>query len=123
MKYNPAMSGRGQDSSVWDQRDREAERRRAEAVAAVEAVLPAAVEVLRRAGCTEAWLAGSFARGDPGPDSDVDVLAAGLAPGTRADVWFAREGLFGRPVDRVEVERIPPERREMAFHRARRILP
>lgn len=117
------MTGLKRCTSVWDRRDREAQQRRAEAMAALEAALPQAVDVLRAAGCTEAWLAGSFARGDPEPFSDVDILARGLTVASRADVWFALEGLFGRPVDLVEVERIPPDRLPLALHGARRLFP
>jgi predicted nucleotidyltransferase len=117
------MPGVRQDASVWDQRDRDATAARDEAVAAIRALLPAAIDVLRRAGCTEAWLTGSFARGDPRPGSDVDVLARGLDPATRADVWIALEELFGRPVDLAEIERIPPERLDLALHGARRLFP
>ncbi len=76
-----------------------------------------------QAGCTEAWLVGSFARGNPTPDSDVDLLVRGMLPERRSDVVDALEHLLRRPVDLAELERIPSERLEFALDRGRRLFP
>ena len=110
-------------SSVWDARDARARRTRSASLGSLDAALPRAVALVRQAGCTEAWLTGSFARGKPSPDSDVDLLVRHLAPEKRADLVDALEHLFCRPVDLAEIERIAPERLGLALDGARRLLP
>jgi predicted nucleotidyltransferase len=92
-------------------------------IAHVAALLPRAIEQLASAGCTEAWLVGSFARGTPTPDSDVDLLVRGLAPDRRSDLVDALEHLFQRRVDLAELERIPSARLEVAQNGGRRLFP
>ena len=60
-------------------------------------------EVCGRYGLAELAVFGSVARGDAGPDSDVDLLFA-LAPGARLgfavfDLEDELADVFGRPVD------------------------
>jgi predicted nucleotidyltransferase len=74
-------------------------------------------------GCSEAWLVGSFARGNPFPDSDVDVIARGLTPRTRPVLWWELGRLFGREIDLAEAERIAPERLATPLSQNIRLLP
>ena len=60
-------------------------------------------ELCRRYGIERLELIGSFARGDAGPESDVDVLVT-FRPGVRIGLEFVRlkeelEALLGRKVD------------------------
>ncbi|MDY7101064.1 MAG: nucleotidyltransferase family protein [Actinomycetota bacterium] len=62
-------------------------------------------EVCERYGVAELSVFGSVARGEAGPDSDVDLLYV-LAPDTRLGFGISRleddlAELFGRPVDLV----------------------
>jgi predicted nucleotidyltransferase len=72
-------------------------------------VLPAvskAVAEARAAGdCRRVWLFGSFAWGEPGERSDVDLLVEGCADpdALAAAVWRVAD----RPVHVVELERAP----------------
>jgi len=108
---------------VWQTRTARARNAREAALRSVEAHLPRAVALARQAGCTEGWLTGSFARGTPSPESDVDLLVRDLAPEQRSDLVDALEHLFRRPVDLAEIERIAPERLGVALHGARRLFP
>lgn|GEM_PF-2842460 len=89
----------------------------------LEADLPRAVALAVHAHCTEVWLVGSFARGTPAPESDVDLLVRNLATERRAELVDALEHLFRRPVDLAEIERIAPERLALALEGARRLFP
>jgi len=63
----------------------------------------AAPEIKRRFGVRSIGLFGSAARGEAGPDSDVDVLVEFEAPtfDRYMDLKFHLEDLFGRPCDLV----------------------
>jgi predicted nucleotidyltransferase len=108
---------------VWAQRDARRAGAQRSAVAEVEQVLPRAVEILRAHGCTEIWLAGSFAHDAPHASSDVDLLVRGLPVDRRGEAVDALEHLFRRSVDLAELERIPAERLSLALHGARRLFP
>lgn len=68
------------------------------------AILRAHQDELRQRGVTHAALFGSLARGEAGPDSDVDVLIE-VDPAARIGLWGLAgitsfiEGLFDTPVD------------------------
>lgn len=109
--------------SVWDAREARDAAERAALVRAVEALLPRAVESLVAAQCSEAWLTGSFAWGEPRATSDIDLIVVGLSPDRRSPLLDTLERLFQRPVDLAELERIPAARRPLALTGARRILP
>ena len=61
-------------------------------------------ELCGRWGISELALFGSYARGDFGPDSDVDIMVT-FASGRKPSLWkFVNlsdelQSLFGRPVD------------------------
>lgn len=64
--------------------------------------------LLRRHGVESAGVFGSVARGDDGPDSDLDVIVH-FAPGVRRDVialTAALESLLGVQVDVVDDEAV-----------------
>jgi len=71
-------------------------------------------ELCRRYGVARLEVMGSFARGDAGPESDVDILVT-FKPSARIGLEFVElqqelEALFGRPVDlltRASVEGSP----------------
>ena len=67
-----------------------------------------------RFGVVELALFGSMARGDAGPDSDIDILVSFDGP-TNPDryfgVQFYIEDLLGRPVDLVTKKALRPELR------------
>lgn len=70
-----------------------------------DALRPQLAELCRRYGIAELSVFGSAARGDAGPDSDVDILYV-RAPGNDLgagyfDLQDDLEQLFGRPVDLV----------------------
>ncbi|MDN5794771.1 MAG: nucleotidyltransferase family protein [Intrasporangium sp.] len=72
---------------------------------AVEADLPRLREVCERYGVASLEVFGSVARGENGPDSDLDLLYV-LRPGVRLgftlfDLEDELSALFGRPVDLV----------------------
>lgn len=121
------MNGPNAQSTIaapaWRRRSARVRKARTAALEHVATSLPRAVEQLVQAGCTEAWLVGSFARGTPTPDSDVDLLVRGLSPDRRSDLVDALEHLFQRPVDLAELERIPSERLEVALNGGRRLFP
>lgn len=72
------------------------------------------VALCRRYGIARLEVMGSFARGDAGPESDLDILVT-FEPGTRIGLEFVAlqqelEALFSRPVDlltRASVEGSP----------------
>ncbi len=73
------------------------------------------IEVCRSHGTRRVSLFGSFARGDAGPGSDVDVLVEFTRPtGLMALVRLERElsAALGRPVDLLTEEAISPHLRE-----------
>lgn len=73
------------------------------------------IEVCRAYGTRRISLFGSFARGDAGPDSDVDVLVEFAQPtGLLAFVRLERElsEALGRPVDLLTEEAISRHLRE-----------
>ncbi len=62
------------------------------------------VGLSRRYGVVYLALFGSMARGDAGPDSDIDILVSFEGPATSEryfGVLFHLEDLLGRPVDLV----------------------
>jgi uncharacterized protein len=77
------------------------------------AILRQNAEALRARGVSHAALFGSVARGDAGPDSDVDILIE-LAPDAALDVFkYAGlkqyiAGLFPGPVDVVDRDALKP---------------
>lgn len=110
--YNVAVSDARYDSyvSAWRERWR-AERARAEADAAarrqaVERMLPELARRLAALGARRVWLVGSFARGDAGPRSDLDLAVEGVPPERWAEAERATEAIAGAvaPVDLVPVE-------------------
>ena len=69
-------------------------------------------EICQRYGIAELAVFGSIARGDAGPDSDVDLVYV-LAPGARLgfgidDLEDELAGLFGRDVDLVAKKAVHP---------------
>ncbi len=82
-----------------------------------------AVAAISAAGCTEAWLVGSFGRGTPDAASDVDIVVKGLMPARRPDLWWTLCSLFDREVDLAEMERIPEDRLAILLAESERILP
>lgn len=67
-------------------------------------------EVCERYGVAELAVFGSVARGDAGPDSDIDLLFA-LTPGARLgfavfDLEDELSDIFGRPVDLLSKETV-----------------
>lgn len=71
----------------------------------IEALRPQLAELCRRYGIAELAVFGSFARGDAGPDSDVDVLYVRV-PGNDLGMGYFElqeelEKLLGRRVDLV----------------------
>jgi predicted nucleotidyltransferase len=76
-----------------------------------EIVLP----VLRRHGITRAGIFGSFARGTPAPESDVDILVELDKQLSLLDfigIKLDLEDVLGRPVDLVEYAAIKPRLRD-----------
>src|SRR5262249_55273947 len=69
-------------------------------------------DAIRAEGATALWLFGSTARGDAGPDSDIDVLVD-LDPGRRISLLHLIgmkhiiEGETGRSVDVVDRRSVP----------------
>jgi len=92
-------------------RRRQQQKRAAAEVRAARllALLPAAKDLLvGQHGGTSVRLFGSLARGDSGPESDVDLAVLGL-PGERYFTALGElMGLFGGPVDLVRLEEAPP---------------
>lgn len=71
----------------------------------IEALRPQLAELCHRYGIAELAVVGSFARGDAGPDSDVDVLYVRV-PGNDLGMGYFElqeelEKLLGRRVDLV----------------------
>ncbi len=65
-------------------------------------------EICQRYGIAELAVFGSIARGDAGPDSDVDLVYL-LAPGARLGFGIDDlAGLFGRDVDLVAKKAVHP---------------
>lgn len=69
-------------------------------------------ERLRRAGVARLGVFGSFARGEPRPDSDVDLLVQ-FAPGRKSfdafmEVATLLEEVLRRPVEVVTAESLSP---------------
>lgn len=67
---------------------------------------------LKRFGVRRCGLFGSFVRGQPTPDSDIDILVE-FEPGKKSfdnfmGLAFFLEQLLGRPVDLVTVESLSP---------------
>ena len=69
---------------------------------------------LRELGATRIGLFGSFARGEAGPDSDVDLLVEldRRAFDRYMELWIYLEDLLGRKVDLALADRIKPRLKE-----------
>jgi uncharacterized protein len=83
----------------------------------------ALAELCRTYGIARLWVFGSTARGEAGPDSDIDLLYE-LIPGRClgweiVDLVAKLEGIFGRPVDLVSRGSIHPLVREAVLADAR----
>lgn len=109
--------------SVWDRRERERIRERQRTLDDVRSRLQEAGARLRALGVEEAWLVGSFARGDPRSESDVDLLVRGLDRRSRAKAWWDLGRLFGREVDLGEIERMEASRLAAALRGGVRFIP
>lgn len=67
-----------------------------------DVITGAFVSALRQAGVTQAWLFGSVARGEEGPDSDIDVLVEfdrDVSFFERLDIGAELSMIAGRRVD------------------------
>ncbi len=75
---------------------------------------------LRRIGVRKLGLFGSFARGEPTPDSDLDFVVEFEHKSFDAymDLKFLLEDLFGRPVDLVLADAIKDRLRSAILHEA-----
>jgi uncharacterized protein len=84
------------------------------------AILRQHADALRARGVRHAALFGSAARGDAGPDSDIDIMIE-LDPGRHIDVFTYVglkdyiEGLFAGPVDVVNRDGLKPHVRGPAI--------
>jgi uncharacterized protein len=71
----------------------------------IQAMGPRLAELCQRYGIAELSVFGSTARGDSGPDSDVDLLYVRVPGNDLGMAYFdlqdELEALFGRPVDLV----------------------
>ena len=75
----------------------------------------------REFGVTDLALFGSVAKGEAGPDSDVDILVAFDGPATSRryfGVQFYLEDLLGRPVDLVTQKALRSELRPQVERQA-----
>ena len=92
--------------------ERDIEREKAEAEALRGKVVPQVEEAIARARaqglCRGAWLFGSFAWGQPGDRSDVDLLIDGDVDETASLV----ERACGRMLHAIELDRAPQSLRE-----------
>lgn len=88
------------------------------------ALLQAQAATLRALGVRELYLFGSAARGELGPQSDVDLLVDFVAP-PGYDGYFRLktflENLLGRPVDLVMKGALKPWAREVVLAEALRV--
>lgn len=80
-------------------------------------------EICRRYGVKEMAVFGSAARGDLGPESDIDIMVE-LLPGSRLGLDFFRmeedlSALFGRKVDLGSKQSLKPRVRPHALRDAR----
>lgn len=80
-----------------------------------------AEDYARRFGVRRLGVFGSFARGEAGPDSDIDVLVELETPSfdSYMDLMFELEDLFGRRVDLVLVEALKPALRDRVLSEVR----
>lgn len=97
------------------------------ALGAVTGKLRAHAQALRSRGVRELWVFGSVARGDAGPDSDVDLFvdfdpAARLSLVGFASLRADLSDLLGAPADLVERCALRPAARAAAEQEAMRIL-
>jgi predicted nucleotidyltransferase len=85
----------------------------------VVSILRGNADALRARGVVHAAVFGSVARGEAGPDSDIDILVD-LEPGKPSGIFeYVRlqhdvAALFGRKVDLVERQALKPVFREEA---------
>jgi predicted nucleotidyltransferase len=91
-------------AALWEQRERRREMERQDVLSRVRGGISGAASMIAEAGCTEAWLVGSFGRGTPDAGSDVDIIVRGLEPRRRPDLWWKLCSFFGREVDIAEPE-------------------
>ncbi|MBI5880481.1 MAG: nucleotidyltransferase family protein [Chloroflexi bacterium] len=85
---------------------------RTQTKSSVLALLTAHQAQLRSAGVKRIGLFGSFARGEPRDDSDVDLLVE-FEPDRKTftnfmQLWFDLQDLLGRPVELVTPESLSP---------------
>lgn len=78
----------------------------------LKAVLEIAVGVLSQLGARRIWVFGSFARGDPGPDSDLDLAVEGLSATALIEALARIWQHTSLPVDLVSMESAPDSLRE-----------
>ncbi|HEX4079911.1 MAG TPA: nucleotidyltransferase family protein [Rhizomicrobium sp.] len=89
----------------------------------VVSILRSNADALRARGIVHAAVFGSVARGEPGPESDIDILVD-LEPGKPSGIFeYVRlqhdvGDLFGRRVDLVERRALKPFIREEALRDA-----
>lgn len=78
----------------------------------VQAIKDKVVPILKEAGVTRSSVFGSFARGDNGPDSDVDILVDFPKNKSLFDLIgleLELEDVLGKKVDLVEYGTIKPQ--------------
>lgn len=83
-------------------------------------LLPAVRECLHQLPVKQAWLYGSFSRGEETPASDVDIMVRydEQVPVTLLTIGHISnelESVLGRRVDLVEHDRLRPRARESAY--------
>ncbi len=73
----------------------------------IHPLLAKAAAILRDEGAVEVYAFGSFARGDAGPGSDIDLAVAGLATERIIPAMGRVRVETGRSVDIIQVEQDP----------------
>lgn len=84
-------------------------------VTTLEEIKEKAIPILKEAGVTRAGVFGSFARGEQGPESDVDILVSYPEQVTLFKIAALRNALqasLGTSVDLVDHDSIKPRLRE-----------
>ena len=108
--------------SGWRAREKRRVDEAARLVRELESRLPAVREILGRYGVREAYVFGSFASGQPGPGSDLDLAVAGARPAT----WYAMsaeiERAVGLELDVIDLDSAPAALRDRILASGRSIL-